>query len=95
MREVFSFIFKCMGQWIANLFTIDMGFMNLGALMSMLFIVFPAIITLLCIVKASVIDVEVKEPIKNSLRERRNKRNKKDSYYASKQAFFREKGRRR
>lgn len=74
MREVFSFIFKCMGQWIANLFTIDMGFMSLGALMSMLFIVFPAIITLLCIVKASVIDIEIEEPIKNSLRERRKKR---------------------
>ncbi len=70
MREVFSFIFKCMGQWI----TIDMGFMSLGALMSMLFIVFPAIITLLCIVKASVIDIEIEEPIRNSLRERRKKR---------------------
>lgn len=77
MREVFSFIFKCMGQWIANLFTIDMGFMSLGALMSMLFIVFPAIITLLCIVKASVIDIEIEEPIRNSLRERRKKEEEK------------------
>lgn len=42
--------------------------------MSMLFIVFPAIITLLCIVKASVIDIEIEEPIRNSLRERRKKR---------------------
>ena len=47
---------------------------SLGALMSMLFIVFPAIITLLCIVKASVIDIEIEEPIRNSLRERRKKR---------------------
>lgn len=77
MREVFSFIFKCMGQWIANLFTIDMGFMSLGALMSMLFIVFPAIITLLCIVKASVIDIEIEEPIRNSLRERRKNEEEK------------------
>lgn len=74
MREVFRFIFKCMGQWIANLFTIDMGFMNLGALLSMIFIVFPVIITLLCIVKASVIDVEIEEPIRHNLRERRKKR---------------------
>ena len=66
-----------MGQWIANLFTIDMGFMSLGVLMSMLFIVFPAIITLLCIVKASVIDIEIEEPIRNSLRERRKNEEEK------------------
>lgn len=74
MREVFSFIFKCMGQWIANLFTINMGFMNLGALLSMLFIVFPAIITVLCIVKANVIDIEFEEPLRKRLRMNRKDR---------------------
>ena len=74
MREVFSFIFKCMGQWIANLFTIDMGFMNLGALLSMLFIVFPAIITVLCIVKANIIDIEFEEPFRKRLRMNRKDR---------------------
>lgn len=78
MREVFSFIFKCMGQWIANLFTIDMGFMNLGALLSMIFIVFPAIITVLCIVKANVIDIELEEPLRKKLRDNRDRRNNKE-----------------
>lgn len=78
MREVFSFIFKCMGQWIANLFTIDMGFMNLGALLSMIFIVFPAIITVLCIVKANVIDIEFEEPLRKKLRDNRDRRNNKE-----------------
>lgn len=78
MREVFSFIFKCMGQWIANLFTIDMGFMNLGALLSMIFIVFPAIITILCIVKANVIDIEFEEPLRKKLRDNRKRRNNEE-----------------
>lgn len=78
MREVFVFIFKCMGQWIANLFTIDMGFMNLGALLSMIFIVFPAIITVLCIVKANVIDIEFEEPLRKKLRDNRNRRNNEE-----------------
>lgn len=72
MLEVFLFIFKCMGEYLAMLFRIDMGFMSLGSLMCCIFIYFPLVISILLIFKSAVIEVDVTEPLKERLRSKRN-----------------------
>ena len=56
MFEVLKFIFKCIGQFLAMLFTIDIGPMSLGLFMCVVFIGFPMFLFFVNFLKTSFID---------------------------------------
>ena len=56
MFEVLKFIFKCVGQFIAMLFTIDIGPMSLGMLMCVVFIGFPVFLFFINFLKCELRD---------------------------------------
>lgn len=56
MFEVLKFIIKCIGQFIAMLFTIDIGPMSLGMLMCVVFIGFPMFLFFVNFLKTSLMD---------------------------------------
>ena len=56
MFEVLKFIIKCIGQFIAMLFTIDIGPMSLGMLMCVVFIGFPMFLFFINFLKVGFLD---------------------------------------
>ena len=56
MFEVLKFIIKCIGQFIAMLFTIDIGPMSLGMLMCVVFIGFPMFLFFVNFLKTSFLE---------------------------------------
>ena len=56
MFEVLGFIIKCIGQFIAMLFTIDIGPMSLGLFMCVVFIGFPMFLFFVSYLKTSFLD---------------------------------------
>ena len=56
MFEVLKFIIKCIGQFIAMLFTIDIGPMSLGMFMCVVFIGFPMFLFFVNFLKTSLMD---------------------------------------
>ena len=56
MLEVLKFIFKCVIEFISMLFTIDLGFTNLGALMCIVYIFLPVVLFIINFIKGQVLD---------------------------------------
>lgn len=56
MLEVFKFILKCVLDFLSMLFSIDVGFTNLGVVMCICYILFPMILVLVNFLKSSVIE---------------------------------------
>lgn len=56
MFEVFGFIFKCIGQFIEMLFSIDIGPMSLGLFMCIIFIFFPIFLAFVNFLKRGLLD---------------------------------------
>lgn len=56
MFEVLKFYIKCITDFMAMLFTIDVGFTSLGMLMCICFIFFPTVLAFIHIIKFVVID---------------------------------------
>ena len=56
MFEVIKFFFKCIGQVISMLFSIDIGPMSLGLFMCIIFIAFPIFIGIVNFLKCEVFD---------------------------------------
>lgn len=51
MLDVFKFIFNCVVQFIEMLFTIDVGFTNLGVLMCIIYILLPVMLFIVNFIK--------------------------------------------
>lgn len=51
MLEVFKFIFRCIAQFISMLFSVDLGFMSLGMLMCIVFIILPLFLSIINFLK--------------------------------------------
>lgn len=56
MFEVLKFIIRCIGQFLAMLFTIDVGFTSLGMVMCICFIFFPIVLTFVYSIKSVLVD---------------------------------------
>lgn len=56
MLEVLKFIFNLIIQFIKMLFTIDVGFTNLGTLMCIVYLFLPVILTIINFLKRQLID---------------------------------------
>jgi len=54
--EVLKFIFKLMIEFIKMLFTIDVGFTNLGTLMCIVYIFLPVVLIIINFLKVQLID---------------------------------------
>lgn len=57
MFDVLRFIFRCVIQFCEMLFTIDVGFSNLGSVMCVVFIILPLMLVIVDFLKASSGDV--------------------------------------
>lgn len=56
MYDVLKFIIKCITDFMAMLFTIDVGFTSLGMLMCICFIFFPVVLAFIHTIKFVIID---------------------------------------
>ena len=56
MFEVLKFIIRCIVQFLAMLFTIDVGFTSLGMVMCICFIFFPLVLSFVHTLKSVLID---------------------------------------
>lgn len=56
MLECLKFIFSCIIEFISMLFTIDLGFTNLGALMCIVYIFLPVVLIIINFFKKQFID---------------------------------------
>lgn len=56
MFDVLKFIFKCVIEFISMLFTIDVGFTNLGALMCIVNIFLPMVLFIIQFIKGELLD---------------------------------------
>lgn len=56
MLDVFKFIFNCVLEFISMLFTIDVGFTSLGALMCIVYIFLPVVLIIINFIKMQVIE---------------------------------------
>lgn len=56
MLDVLKFIFKCILDFIKMLFTIDVGFTNLGVLMCIIYIFLPVVLIIVNFLKVQLID---------------------------------------
>ena len=56
MLDVLKFIFKCILDFIKMLFTIDVGFTNLGVLMCIVYIFLPVVLIIVNFLKVQLID---------------------------------------
>ena len=56
MLEVLKFIFKCVLDFIKMLFSIDLGFTNLGTLMCIVYIFLPVVLIIVNFLKVQLID---------------------------------------
>lgn len=78
MIEIFSFIFRCMGELLSFLFNLKMGMpISVGTLMVIIGIIFPLIVKILSLIKLETAEdfrsVFIREPLRKSLRESRDK----------------------
>ena len=71
MLECLKFIFNCVIEFISMLFTIDIGFTNLGSLMCIVYIFLPVVLIIINFIKKQMID---------GLDDRYDVRDKKKSY---------------
>lgn len=56
MLDCLKFVFNCVLEFISMLFTIDLGFTNLGALMCIVYIFLPVILIIINFIKKQMID---------------------------------------
>lgn len=56
MLDTLKFIFNCVLEFISMLFTIDVGFTNLGALMCIVYIFLPVMLVIINFIKKQVIE---------------------------------------
>lgn len=56
MLEVLKFIFNSIVEFIKMLFTIDVGFTNLGALMCIIYIFLPVVLIIINFLKVQIIE---------------------------------------
>lgn len=56
MLEVLQFVFKSIIDFISMLFTIDLGFTNLGALMCIVYIFLPLVLIIVNFLKNQLVD---------------------------------------
>ena len=56
MLEVFKFIFNCVIEFISMLFTIDVGFTNLGVVMCIVYIFLPIVLIIINFVKVQLVE---------------------------------------
>lgn len=56
MLEVLRFIFHCVLDFIKMLFTIDVGFTNLGIVMCIVYIFLPIVLVIVNFLKVQIID---------------------------------------
>lgn len=56
MLDVFKFIFNCVIEFLSMLFTIDVGFTNLGVLMCIIYIFLPVVLVIINFIKKQLIE---------------------------------------
>lgn len=56
MLTVLSFILSCVVQFISMLFTIDVGFTNLGTLMCIIYILLPVMLFIVNFIKVQLVE---------------------------------------
>ena len=56
MLECLKFVFNCIIEFLSMLFTIDVGFTNLGALMCIVYIFLPVVLIIINFIKKQMID---------------------------------------
>lgn len=56
MLQVLTFILNCVVQFISMLFTIDVGFTNLGTLMCIIYILLPVMLFIVNFIKVQLVE---------------------------------------
>jgi len=56
MLDTLKFIFNCVLEFISMLFTIDVGFTNLGALMCIVYIFLPVVLFIINFIKKQLVE---------------------------------------
>lgn len=56
MLDTLKFIFNCVLEFISMLFTIDVGFTNLGALMCIIYIFLPIVLFIINFIKIQLVE---------------------------------------